>query len=89
VVGPTGTASLGGPDDTEGARQRLGACLVLSGGVRVSEESSLVVFTQLVRTADRVHVWASTDTVGPMGGLDAVTAEVLGGIDGALAGCGG
>jgi DNA-binding winged helix-turn-helix (wHTH) protein/TolB-like protein len=88
VVGPTGTTSLAGPNDVEGARERLGACLILSGGVRLSPDSEVVVFTQLVRTSDRVHVWASTDTV-----LRARTVEetvvpvILAAVERAIRGC--
>ena len=63
IIGPTGSAVLTGPDDTDGARASLGACLVVSGGIRAVGIDSVVVFTQVVRTLDRVHAWASQDTV--------------------------
>jgi DNA-binding winged helix-turn-helix (wHTH) protein/TolB-like protein len=63
IIGPTGSAVLSGPNDTEGARASLGACLVVSGGIRAVGADSVVVFTQVVRTLDRVHAWASQDTV--------------------------
>lgn len=87
VVGPTGAATLSGPNDTEGARDRLGACLVVSGSVRPGSDGSLVVFTQAVRTTDRVHLWASTDTVAGPTALDATLAEALAGIEGASESC--
>ncbi len=87
VIGPTGTAALSGPDDTEEARATLGACLVLSGGLDVLADSRVVVFTQVVRTSDRVHVWASTDTVPGPEALDLVVPAVLEGVAGALPGC--
>jgi DNA-binding winged helix-turn-helix (wHTH) protein len=89
VVGPTGTASLAGPGDTDGARATLGACLVLSGALDVLPDSSVVVFTQLVRTSDRLHVWASTDTVPVPGAVDRVVPGILEGVGGALRDCGG
>jgi DNA-binding winged helix-turn-helix (wHTH) protein/TolB-like protein len=67
IIGPTGSAVLSGPNDTEGARASLGACLVVSGGIRAVGADSVVVFTQVVRTLDRVHAWASQDTVSTSG----------------------
>ena len=63
VVGPAGVAGLGGPDDVEGARSALGACLLLSGSVRFLSRDTLVVFSQIVRASDRVHLWAERDTL--------------------------
>lgn len=64
VIGPTGSATLAGPNDTEGARSALGACLILSGSARIvgPPPGRVVLFTQIVRTRDRVHVWAAQDT---------------------------
>lgn len=74
VVGPTGTADLSGPNDTEGAMAVLGACVILSGSLRWMASDSAVVFTQLVRTLDRVHVWARWDTLAS-GDLPGTVAE--------------
>jgi TolB-like protein len=63
VVGPSGTAGLDSPNDAEGARAALGACLLLSGSLRQAGPDSLLVFTQIIRTSDRVHVWARRDTL--------------------------
>lgn len=63
VVGPAGVAGLRGPDDVEGARSALGACLLVSGSVRFLSPDTLVVFSQIVRASDRVHVWAERDTL--------------------------
>lgn len=87
IVGPTGTASLDGPDDVEGARERLGACIVVSGSVTPAESGSVVVFTQMVRTSDRVHVWASVDTVPSPGEIDNVVEGIVEGAREALSGC--
>jgi DNA-binding winged helix-turn-helix (wHTH) protein/TolB-like protein len=87
VVGPTGAAGLSGPDDTEGARASLGACLVVSGGIRSVGPDSVVVFTQVVRTSDRVHVWAALDTVLATGAAAVVVPHVLEGVEGAATGC--
>lgn len=87
VVGPTGTASLEGPDDVEGARERLGACIVVSGNVAATEAGSVVVFTQMVRTSDRVHLWASVDTVPSPRAVGDVVEGVVAGAREALSGC--
>jgi hypothetical protein len=79
-VGPTGTATLAGPDDTEGARASLGACLIVSGGRRAVGTDSVVVFTQVVRTLDRVHAWAWLDTV-TVAGASAVVPRVVEGVE--------
>lgn len=87
VVGPTGTAGLGGPDDTDGARDALGACLVVSGGIRAVGPDSIVVFTQIVRTSDRVHVWARLDTVALAVAAEGVVPGVVAGVEEAAGGC--
>jgi DNA-binding winged helix-turn-helix (wHTH) protein/TolB-like protein len=87
VVGPTGAAGLSGPNDTEGARASLGACLVVSGAIRSLGPDSVVVFTQVVRTSDRVHVWAAQDTVLATGAAAVVVPRVLEGVEGAATGC--
>ncbi len=86
IVGPTGTSVLTGPDDTEGARASLGACLVVSGGIRAVGTDSVVVFTQVVRTGDRVHAWASLDTVA-VGGTAALVPVVVAGVESAAEAC--
>lgn len=87
IVGPTGTASLDGANDTEGARDLLGACLVASGHVSAIGSDSVRVFTQVVRTGDRVHTWASVDTLAAEEAVARVAASVLAGARTALAGC--
>ena len=62
IVGPTGTTGFEEPDDPL-IRTETGACLVLSGSLRAAGDTGAVVFTQLVRTTDGVHLWASMDTV--------------------------
>lgn len=88
VVGPTGTSTLSGPNDTEGARASLGACLVVSGGIRALGADTVVVFTQVVRTSDRFHAWASTDTVSFAGAAAAVAPRVVAGVEAASSVCG-
>lgn len=80
VVGPTGTSRFEGPDDAESLRREIGACLVLSGGIRVAADTGVIVFTQAVRSADRVHVWASMDTVSGVDPLDQVVPRILQGV---------
>jgi DNA-binding winged helix-turn-helix (wHTH) protein len=87
VVGPTGTADLTGPDDTQGARERLGACLVTSGSVEAFGIDSVLVFTQIVRSSDRVHVWARLDTVAIVDAIERVVPAVTDGVNGALDAC--
>lgn len=87
VVGRMGLAGLEGPDDTDGARAALGACLILSGGLRTATDTGLIVFTQLVRTSDRVHVWASMDTLPLAAGLAPVADTIMAGIEDPLARC--
>ena len=87
VVGPTGTATLSGPNDTEGARAALGACLVVSGGVRAVSADTVVVFTQVVRTLDRAHAWAAQDTVPLEVGAARVVPRVVEGVRLAAAAC--
>ena len=87
VVGPTGTSTLDGPDDTARAREELGACLVVSGSLRVVPGGEAVVFTQIVRTADRVHVWASTDTLVRLEAYQGLVPPILAAIADAATGC--
>jgi hypothetical protein len=77
---------LSGPNDTEGARASLGACLIVSGGIRAVTPDTVVVFTQVVRTLDRVHAWASLDTV-PVAAAGRVVAGVVRGVEGAADAC--
>lgn len=86
VVGPTGSARLAGPDDTEGARATLGACLVVSGGMRAHTTDSVIVFTQIVRASDRVHVWARVDTVR-LATPGVVVPGIVDGVEGAAGRC--
>lgn len=87
VVGPAGVSGLRGPDDVEGASSALGACLLLSGSVRLLAPDTLVVFSQVVRTSDRVHVWAERDTL-PVDSAPGVLADrVVEGARGAVASC--
>jgi DNA-binding winged helix-turn-helix (wHTH) protein/TolB-like protein len=87
VIGPTGTSGLEGPDDTEGARSLLGACLLLSGSVESLEADSIVVFTQIVRASDRVHVWAKLDSLPTAAGLETLVRTIEGGVHASLADC--
>jgi DNA-binding winged helix-turn-helix (wHTH) protein/TolB-like protein len=86
IIGPMGTASLAGPDDTDGARASLGACLVVSGGLRAVGPDSVVVFTQVVRTLDRVHAWARQDTVAVTAAATVVPG-VVGGVEESASAC--
>jgi DNA-binding winged helix-turn-helix (wHTH) protein/TolB-like protein len=86
VVGPTGSATLAGPDDTGGARASLGACLVVSGGMRPLGADSVVVFTQVVRTLDRVHAWAEQDTVS-LAAAAAFVPRVVEGVESSAIAC--
>ena len=87
VVGPTGTSMVAGPEDTDAVRSALGACLVMSGQIRLIAGDSAVVFTQIVRTSDRVHVWAALDTVASRDLNSSVVEAVLGGTLAAVEGC--
>lgn len=87
VVGPTGTERLAGPDDTEAARELLHACLVLSGAIEAIDAGGLVVFTQIVRTADRVHTWARLDTLPEPDRLGPSIAEIERGVRASLPDC--
>lgn len=87
VVGPTGTASVEGPADTDEARRVLGACLVLSGSLLRAGADSVIVFTQIVRTSDRVHVWVKQDTVALAGAVAAVTPAIVAGVGRSLGDC--
>jgi DNA-binding winged helix-turn-helix (wHTH) protein/TolB-like protein len=87
VIGPTGVTALSGPDDTDRARASLGACLVVSGGIRGLGADSVVVFTQVVRTIDRVHVWASSDTTWSARASTSVLPRVVEGVESAVGGC--
>jgi DNA-binding winged helix-turn-helix (wHTH) protein/TolB-like protein len=86
IVGPTGSAVLSGPNDTERARASLGACLVVSGGIRAVTSDTVVVFTQVVRTLDRVHAWASLDTV-PVAAAGSIVPIVVRGVESAADAC--
>jgi DNA-binding winged helix-turn-helix (wHTH) protein len=87
VVGPNGTSAIGVPDDTGAARELLGACLVMSGSVRMVDSDRVVVFTQIVRTSDRVHVWAVQDTVASERAAAAAVATIVEGTERSLDGC--
>lgn len=89
VIGPTGAAVLDGPNDTEVARAELGACLVMSGSARTlgSPPDRLVVFTQIVRTRDRAHLWAAQDTLPLDGAVAGVLPRIVEGVHHALGGC--
>jgi DNA-binding winged helix-turn-helix (wHTH) protein len=86
IVGPTGAAVLSDPNDTERARATLGACLIVSGGIRAVTRDTVVVFTQVVRTLDRVHAWASLDTVA-VSEAGSVVPIVVRGVEGAADVC--
>ncbi|MGE0159910.1 MAG: winged helix-turn-helix domain-containing protein [Gemmatimonadales bacterium] len=86
VIGPTGSAGVSDPNDTEAARASLGACLVVSGGIRAVGTDTVVVFTQIVRTLDRVHAWASQDTV-PVASAAAFVPDVVEGVRSAASAC--
>lgn len=86
VVGPSGVAGLLGADDVEGARS-LGACLLLSGSVRLLTQDTLVVFSQIVRTSDRVHVWAERDTLLAESAPGVLADRIVEGAKGAVARC--
>jgi DNA-binding winged helix-turn-helix (wHTH) protein/TolB-like protein len=87
VIGPTGTSELTGPDDTDGALQELGACLVVSGNLRTLGADSAVVFTQIVRARDRVHVWAEVDTTSVEQMVGSVGPRVVRAVQEALDHC--
>ena len=59
----------------------------MSGSVAPVTPDSVVVFTQMVRTADGVHVWARLDTVQSSDAVRRVTAAVLDGAREAASGC--
>ena len=86
IIGPTGSVVLSGPNDTEGARVSLGACLIVSGGIRAVTRDTVVVFTQVVRTLDRVHAWASLDTV-PIDATTRIVPIVVQGVESAAGAC--
>lgn len=87
VIGPSGTGALAGPEDTEGARTGLGACLLLSGSLRLTDTDTLVVFTQIVQTSDRVHAWARWDTLAATEAGNGFSGPILEATRGALAAC--
>lgn len=87
IIGPNGVADLAGPDDTDGAAA-LGACLVVSGSVRMAADTGMIVFTQAVRTSDRVHVWARWDTVAPGESRDGLLSAIAEGVETSREGCG-
>jgi hypothetical protein len=55
--------------------------------VALAGSGSVVVFTQMVRTSDRVHVWASVDTVPSAGEIGDVVEGTVAGAREALSGC--
>ncbi len=87
VVGPAGVAGLRGPDDVEGARSALGACLLLSGSVRFLSRDTLVVFSQIVRASDRVHLWAERDTLLAGTAASVLADRIVEGARGAVSRC--
>ena len=89
VIGPTGAANLAGPNDTEGARSDLGACLVLSGSARIvgPPPGRAVIFTQIVRTRDRVHVWAAQDTTSITDAVAHVLPRIVDGVRETIGDC--
>ncbi|MEQ9569186.1 MAG: hypothetical protein RLN75_03260, partial [Longimicrobiales bacterium] len=86
IIGPNGVADLAGPNDTDGAAA-LGACLVLSGSMRQAADTGLIVFTQVVRTSDRVHVWARWDTVAPGEPRDGLLNAIVAGVETSTGDC--
>lgn len=82
VIGPNGVADLRGPEDTDGAAA-LGVCLVLSGSARHTEETGTIVFTQIVRTSDRVHLWARWDTIAAGASLQPFLTHIESGAEAA------
>ena len=86
-MGPTGTSSISDPDDMRRIRAELGACVVLSGGIRPVGEDSVAVFTQLVRSSDRVHVWAKLDSVPRSLATSGVVERVVDGVAGVIDRC--
>lgn len=67
VLGPTATIGIAGTDSETGdARRDLAACYTVSGSLRPGATARVVVFTQLIRTADGAHLWAASDTVRPV-----------------------
>lgn len=86
IIGPNGVADLAGPNDTDGAAA-LGACLVLSGSVRTAVDTGLIIFTQVVRTSDRVHVWAQWDTVAPGESRDDLLDAIAAGVESSRRDC--
>jgi len=69
------------------ARERLGACLVASGSVEAFGADSVVVFTQIVRSSDRVHVWARLDTVAVIDVIERVVPAVTDGMSESVEAC--
>ena len=63
ILGPAATREIVADGaDSLAARATLGACLVLSGSVRNLDESTTVLFLQVIRTSDQAHLWARMDT---------------------------
>jgi len=59
---------------------------VVSGGIRALGTDSVVVFTQIVRTLDRVHAWAEQDTVSLVAAA-AFVPQVVEGVESAAIAC--
>ena len=89
VVGPTGVSSLEGPNDMAALQEVLGACLVLSGTISAvaNDPTRVVVFTQVVRTSDRVHLWAVSDTVPAADAVARALPRIVVGVRETLGGC--
>lgn len=88
VIGPTGVQALAGPNDVEAARSGMGACWVLSGSLRLdADPGQVIVFTQLVRTRDRVHVWAAQDTVPVANAASETLPGIISGVRDVLGDC--
>lgn len=87
IIGPAGTGSVLGPEDVENARSQMGACLLVSGSARPLGPDSLLVFTQVVRTADGVHAWAHWDTLTTARSGSDLARTVLDGTRGSLVAC--
>ena len=88
VVGPTGTAAMSGPNDMETARS-MGICLIVSGAITPVDDDRVAVFTQMVRTRDRVHVWARIDTLASPVVPESVTPSLVAGVQESLTDCTG
>ena len=89
VVGPTGASALGGPNDMAGVQEALGACLALTGSVSAmaNDPTRAIVFTQVVRTSDRVQLWAASDTLPTADAVTLALPTIVAGVREALGGC--